>query len=177
MKRLVPSLFVAAMAVLPAVGLAASTAPAPRACQLLTKQLVEDYFHTDMVKTADKPEACDWQSRIRNTHKGSSLLLVTWRLPSNARSAIAAACRPRRGVHQLRLAGADKACGAEGPTGLCVDPPKGEDPRDWCQWDVRISFLRGATTGSLELAALRIYSLNDLAHGTRFAQGVLKRWK
>lgn len=176
MKWVMGSLLTVAVVGVLTLGVTAAAPATPRACTLLTKSLVEDYFNTDMVRTSNASTACNWQSRIEKTHKAANLQLVTWRLLSNARSYINLACKQKKGVHQLTLPGADKACGVQGLTGLCVTPPKGEDPKDWCVWDVKISFLRGRTTGSIELTSLKVYSLNDLKRAVPFARKLLKRW-
>jgi hypothetical protein len=177
MTRLAASLV--ALAILPTVaaGGAGASGAVPRACQLLSQRLVEGYFHSDMARSNDIPKACQWQSRVHGLHKGASLTLTTWALASNAASIFTATCKPRKGIQQLQLPGATKACGTVGPTGLCLTPPKGEDPKDWCAWDVTISFIRGATTGSIELSALHIFTLNNLTRGTALARQVLARWK
>jgi hypothetical protein len=159
----------------------ASRTSVPRPCQLLTQQLVEGYFHADMVKTGPigPLQECDWQARFGRYRaaRGASLILTTWRLHANAVAAITAVCGHVKGGKQLQLPGAAKACGFEAPTGLCLTQPKGEDPKDFCQWDVVIKFLRGSTTGSLELSDLTINMLNDLRHGATLARSLLKGWK
>jgi hypothetical protein len=176
-KGLVVTLLAVGCLVLAPASAPASSAGVPGACKLLTQQSVEGYFHQDMVQTTNKPDACNWQGKVKDTYKGADLVLVTWRLPSNASAAIQGICRPRKGIRQLSLPGATKACGFEAFTGLCVTPPKGESEKDFCQWDVKISFLHGSTTGSIELASLKIYSLNNLNNAAPFARSLLKRWR
>ena len=176
MKWVTGSLLALAVAAVLASGVVAASSGTPHACHLLTKGLVEDYFNTDMTLQSNVPKSCDWQSRIAKTHKGAILGLTTFARLENAKTVIAYACHQRKGLKQLTIPGADKACGAQAFTGLCLTPPKGEDPKDWCLWDVKISFRVGATVGSLELASLKIYSLNNLKNGAALAKKLLKRW-
>jgi hypothetical protein len=177
MTRLAAGLIPLAILATIAAGSAGASETVPRACQLLSQPLVEGYFHSDMTKSNDNPKACQWHSRVRGLNKGANLTLTTWALASNAASLFAAACQPRKGIQQLRLQGATKACGSVGPTGLCLTPPKGEDPKEWCAWDVKVAFLRGATTGSIELTSLHIFTLNNLTRGAALARQVLAAWK
>ncbi|HLK10687.1 MAG TPA: hypothetical protein VKW76_04865 [Candidatus Binatia bacterium] len=149
-----------------------SAAARPAACRLFAQQLAEGYFGTDLTPATEEPDSCGHQSVVPGLYRGGDLTLVTWRLRSNARAAIDGICA-QPGLTRLRLPGASKACGFQGFTGLCIDLPSGTD----CQWDVKIVFRRGRTTGSLELAALQSFTPNDLDAGARLARRVLGRWR
>jgi hypothetical protein len=160
-----------------ATGSAASPAAVPAACKLLTQASVQSYFGTTMVQAAKTPKSCQWESKLTSTYKAAHLSLTTFALASNALALIKPECAPRKGIVQLSLPGAARACGSYTPTGLCVTPPAGESQDDFCQWQVQISFLRGSTLGTLELASLKVFTLNTLKQGVPFARALMKRWK
>jgi hypothetical protein len=172
-------LIAASAAALCAFASAGGAAPAavPAACKLLTQQSVQSYFGTIMVQASKSPKSCQWESKITSTYKSAHLTLTTFALASNAQSLIKGECKPRKGVVQLSLPGAAKACGSYAPTGLCITPPAGESQDDYCLWEVQISFLRGSTLGTLELASLKVFNLNTLKQGVPFARALMKRWK
>jgi hypothetical protein len=139
----------------------------PRACSLLTRSLVEDYLNTKLDRTSNARDFCDYQSHRANLHRNGDLRLTTWLHPANARRAINGECGQKR-ARKLTFTGYNRACGFQAKTGLCFDT---------CQFEVKIAFRRGRTTGSLDVAALQSYKLNDLKHAIPFARNVLARWK
>ncbi|HEY7256875.1 MAG TPA: hypothetical protein VH476_09345 [Solirubrobacterales bacterium] len=150
----------------------AHAAHPPRACDLFTRHLVEEYLNTDLERTTDTAEFCDYQSQIAELHRGGDLHLVTWRLASNARSTIAGICGTK-GVTRLSIRGAAKACGLEGKSGLCIDVTP---TREECQRIVKIYFRHGRTTGSAELATLELPELNNIHRAAALMRHVLARW-
>jgi hypothetical protein len=162
-------LLVAALALIAASPAVART---PGACKLLTRALAEDYFNTDMTKTTDVHQRCEWGSRIADLHRAASLTLISWTNPTNAKQFLNCTPSKTNRVKRVSLPGADQACAKTGYTGICFDEPSGRE----CIWAVIVDFRRGSVDGEVETTAEKRYTLNTIRRATRLTRKVLARW-